>query len=109
MEMKNDISNKYIREMYRIGSEESITMIIARINELFLKGEIKEINNPYTYKYSPNDKVISLGPDFLQDNSRSFLRKTPHSPSMIRISKINSNSKIFKKINLHRIFDFESL
>ena len=33
MEMRNDISNRYIKEMYRLGAEESITMIIARINE----------------------------------------------------------------------------
>tara|TARA_B100000073_G_scaffold283596_1_gene244664 strand:+ start:299 stop:1399 length:1101 start_codon:yes stop_codon:yes gene_type:complete len=109
MEMRNDISNKYIKEMYRIGSNESITMIIARINELFLKEETKEINNPYTYEYSADDNVISMGPDFLQDNSRSLLRNTPFSPSMLRISKINSNHKNIEKLNLHRIFDFKDL
>ncbi|MFL2676954.1 MAG: putative sugar O-methyltransferase [Dehalococcoidia bacterium] len=109
MEMRNDISNRYIKEMYRLGAEESITMIIARINELFLEGNIKEINNPYTYEYSSNDNIISMGPDFLQDHSRSLLRDTPFSPSMIRISKINSDNEVIKKLNFHRIFDFKNI
>ena len=109
MEMRNDISNQYIKEMYRIGSNDSITMIIARINELFLKEKIKEVNNPYTYEYSPDDKVISMGPDFLQDNSRSLLRDTPFSPSMLRISKINSNTENIEKLNFHRIFNFNNI
>ncbi len=109
MEMRNDISNRYVKEMYRLGSSDSITMIIARINELFLKENIKEINNPYTYEYSSNDKVISMGPDFLQDNSRSLLRDTPFSPSMIRISKINSSDQDIEKLNFHRIIDFKNI
>lgn len=108
MEMRIDVSNKYIKEMYRIGANDSITMIIARINELYLKDKIKELNNPYTYQYSSDDKVISMGPEFLQDNSRAFLRDTPYSPSMLRISKINSNSENIKKLNFHRIFNFNN-
>ncbi|MEC7880708.1 MAG: putative sugar O-methyltransferase [Chloroflexota bacterium] len=109
MEMTIDISNRYVKEMYRIGANDSITMIIARINELTLKEKPKELNNPYTYKYSSDDKVISMGPDFLQDNSRSLLRSTPISPSMIRISKINSNSENIEKLNFHRILDFKNI
>ena len=95
--------------MYRLGSVDSLVMIVARINELFLKGKEKEINNPYTYDYSPNDKIISMGPDFLQDYSRSLLRKAPYSPSMIRISKINSKNEDVEKLNFHRIFDFKNI
>jgi len=109
MEMRIDISNRYIKEMYRIGADNSITMIIARINELFLNEKIKELNNPYAYQYSFDDKIISMGPDFLQDNSRALLRDTPYSPSMIRISKINSNTQNIEKLNFHRIFNFNNI
>ena len=109
MEMRNDIANHYIKEMYRLGCNDSIVMIIARINELLLQGKEKELNNPYTYDYSPNDKIISMGPDFLQDYSRSLLRKAPFSPSMIRISKINSENENIEKLNFHRIFDFKNI
>ena len=109
MEMKINVSENYIKEMYRLGSEDSITMIVARINELFLEGDSKEINNPYAYNYNENDKIISFGPDFLQDNSRAILRTGPVSPSMITISKIKSNNDSeIKKLNFHRIFNFYS-
>lgn len=109
MEMKINIAENYIKQMYRLGSDESITMIVARINELELKEEVDEINNPYTYSYNSADKVVSFGPDFLQDFSRSMLRKQPISPSMIRIAKINSNDQSVKKLNLHRILNFKEL
>ena len=98
MEMKINIAENYTKQMYRLGSDESITMIVAKINELELKEEVDEINNPYTYPYNSADKVVSFGPDFLQDFSRSMLRKQPISPSMIRIAKINSNDQSVKNL-----------
>ena len=108
MEMKIDVVSNYIEQMYRIGKEDSIMMLVARINELNLSSEHKELNNPYMYPYKDQDSLIYFGPDFLQDNARAIMRG-PFSPSMLRISRINTKKPNTTQINLHRISNFKDI